>query len=127
MLDFRFEPATVTVPPGGALRIVNDGATEHTFTFPGAPAPIDVLLSPGQSREVNATTTEGTTRFYCRLHASAGSSTGMVGDLVVKAATAGGDATGGGDAEGGSSTSKTPLAPLLGAAAAVVAGLARRR
>ncbi len=73
MADNVYAPRAIEVDPGTAVTFHNEGANVHdaTPTLDGTfPA---VTVSPSESATVTVPTEPGTYRFYCSLHASAGS------------------------------------------------------
>ena len=70
-LDFRFSPRTVELEPGKELTLTvhNTGRASHTFTTDDAP--VDVVVKPGERREVTFTP-PGRVAFFCRFHQSEG-------------------------------------------------------
>ena len=78
-LDFRFSPRTVDVERGKALTLTvhNTGRASHTFSSDDAP--LDVVLNPGDRRDLRFTP-EGQVTFFCRFHQA----DGMKGVLCVR-------------------------------------------
>ncbi len=96
MNDFGFEPATITIPTGGAiLHLMNGGAVVHNLQAPDLGiSSIDVQAGQSYDLTINETPA-GTYRVICPQpgHESAG----MVGSLVVTDVGGGGESTGGTD------------------------------
>jgi len=106
MKDFGFEPATITIPTGGAiLHLMNGGAVVHNFQAPELGiSSIDVAA--GQSYDLTiGETPAGTYKVICPQpgHESAG----MVGSLVVSDTAAGGGETSGGTDTGSGTGTET--------------------
>lgn len=80
VVDDRFTPATVEVGEGSStVAIENTDEWEHTFTLDEAG--VDVVLEPGDRREVALEApAEGAVTFYCRFHRDVG----MEGTLVLQ-------------------------------------------
>jgi plastocyanin len=72
MVDFGYEPRTLTARAGQALslNVVNEGDQPHTFTIAGL---VDSgRVEAGQSRTVSFTPTQaGTLTFFCTIHGQA--------------------------------------------------------
>ncbi len=99
--EFALAPASVTVPTGGSLQVVNDGAASHNLSVTGTDL-ITEDLPAGESGTLDVSSLEpGEYEILCTIpgHADAG----MTGTLTVKGD--GGDAAAGGaltsGAEGG--------------------------
>ncbi|MFE5871402.1 cupredoxin domain-containing protein [Streptomyces roseifaciens] len=75
MLNFRFDPQTVTVRAGETVTWVNPSPSTHTATS-DAPG-FDVTVSPGQSSGPVRFNTPGTFRYHCEIHPS------MTGTVTV--------------------------------------------
>jgi manganese oxidase len=89
--EFALAPASVTVPAGGTLRVVNDGAAAHNLSVTGTDL-ITEDLPAGESGTLDVSSLEpGEYEILCTIpgHADAG----MTGTLTV---TGDGDAGGGG-------------------------------
>jgi len=74
---YRFRPATVRVPLGGAVTFFNDSDVTHTATCPACGFDTSDVL-PGKL-EVITLTKAGTFRFSCRYYGA----DGMVGTVIV--------------------------------------------
>ncbi|MHB8896258.1 MAG: cupredoxin domain-containing protein [Candidatus Geothermincolia bacterium] len=85
VVDFSFQPATLTVKTGGTVTWKNNGATAHDITFTDFTSG---ALQPGLSFS-HTFNTAGTFPYHCAIHPS------MTGTIVVTAS-------------GTSSTSTTP-------------------
>ncbi|HEX6325726.1 MAG TPA: cupredoxin domain-containing protein [Jiangellaceae bacterium] len=71
--DSYFSPTYVKVDPGAevSVHLVNDGATEHTFTIDSLS--VDQTLAPGEESDASFTMPDSNAvRFYCRFHAASG-------------------------------------------------------
>jgi plastocyanin len=72
MVDFGYEPRTLTARTGQAvsLNVVNEGDQPHTFTIAGL---VDSgRVEAGQSKSVSFTPTQaGTLTFFCTIHGQA--------------------------------------------------------
>lgn len=99
MKDFAFEPATITIPTGGAiLHLMNAGAAVHNLQVPdlGIKSP-DVAAGATYDLEVGPQSS-GTYKVICPQPGHEGA--GMVGALVVSDTATGGEASGGETAGG---------------------------
>lgn len=99
MKDFAFEPATITIPTGGAiLHLMNAGAAVHNLQVPdlGIKSP-DVAAGATYDLEVGPQSS-GTYKVICPQPGHEGA--GMVGALVVSDSAAGGESSGGETAGG---------------------------
>lgn len=69
IVDFKFKPASVTVPVGSSVTWTNKDAAPHTATAkPGAPAMFDTgRLGKGQSKKVEFEKA-GTYTYFCEFH-----------------------------------------------------------
>ncbi|MFZ4721357.1 MAG: multicopper oxidase domain-containing protein, partial [Ilumatobacteraceae bacterium] len=101
MSDFAFEPATITIPTGGAvLHLMNGGAVTHNLKVAELGiTSIDIAAGASYDLTVPATPA-GTYRVICPQAGHEGA--GMVGSLVVS------DSGSGGSSAGGSTGSTTP-------------------
>jgi plastocyanin len=83
MLDYHFSPANPSVPVGTTVRVVDDGASSHTWTSGTAPVhsgPFDSgNVDPGHSYTYTFHTA-GTYSFFCQYHYSSG----MKGRITVR-------------------------------------------
>jgi plastocyanin len=81
MVDFKFQPATVTASASKALILVNSGSALHNFTIEGSS--LDVDVQPGQTQTLPppAPVQPGTYTFFCKYHRSQG----MEGTITVTA------------------------------------------
>jgi plastocyanin len=77
IVDFSFEPGTITIAEGGSVTFENQGAAPHTVRTPSSESPI--LDSGG--RYVLTFPVAGTVSYLCGLHPD------MTGEVVVVAAT----------------------------------------
>lgn len=77
IIDFGFEPSTLTVPVGTKLTWTNTGARPHTVTDRAGTFDTDALL-PGANATIEATV-PGTFQFFCRINPGK-----MNGVLVVE-------------------------------------------
>lgn len=76
IMDFAFQPDSLSIAAGVPTKLNNEGAVAHTFTIDGSP--VDVEVQPGASE--SAPTDEldpGTYSFHCRFHSQ------MTGTLTV--------------------------------------------
>lgn len=109
MVDFAFNPGTITVEVGTTVTWVNQGAVPHTAT--GNNGEFDTgQLEPGQSGSVTFDT-PGTFNYFCQIHPN------MTGSIVVVAADdAGADDMAADDVEAAddSATGGTTQAPSTG-------------
>lgn len=120
LVDFRFEPAVVTVPPGATILLVGAGELDdHTYTSADDAFPFDHLVRKGESRNVTAPPAPATIAVYCRLHAGPSTTPeqGMAGRLVVAQASSNSTGDGAG----------VPLAWAVAVGGLVAAAAARRR
>ncbi|MFJ3921589.1 cupredoxin domain-containing protein [Streptomyces sp. NPDC090022] len=76
--DFRFEPADLTVAPGGKVSVVNEDSAPHTVTAEDASAFDTSTIEGGQTVTFTAPPTAGTYRYLCDIHPS------MTGTLTVR-------------------------------------------
>jgi len=74
IIDYAFEPASLTVPAGSTVRWVNDGAVTHRIQF--ADKSTSPLLSPGQSYS-KIYDHVGVYDYICMIHPS------MTGSITV--------------------------------------------
>jgi manganese oxidase len=80
MTEFKFSPASITVPEGGQLAVSNDGSMVHNLVIEGGPATRD--LSAGQSETLDLSgLAAGTYAFSCTIAGHAES--GMTGTLTI--------------------------------------------
>ena len=82
MVDFSFQPATVTASTSQDIVLTNKGAALHNFSIEGTS--IDVDVQPGQSQTLTApgpSFAPGTYTFFCKYHRSSG----MTGTLTATA------------------------------------------
>ena len=73
MVDFSFQPTTVTASTSQAITLVNNGSALHNFTIQGTSVTVDV--QPGQSTTLAApgpSFTPKTYTFFCKYHQSQG-------------------------------------------------------
>ncbi len=80
MVDFNFEPATVTASTSQDIVLTNNGSALHNFSIEGTS--IDVDVQPGQSQTLTApgpSFAAGTYTFFCKYHRSQG----MTGTLTA--------------------------------------------
>ena len=128
---YLFDPDALRAPPGGTVRVQNDGMDVHTFTH-DAPAEARLFhtgpVEPGASADVAAPEAPGEYGFYCVFHG------GMRGTLLVEttpATPAAPDATTTSPPTGTTTTSPpandAPLAAWLALAALAGVALLRRR
>ena len=83
--EFKFDPATVTVPVGAPVTISlqNKGTVIHDFNVEGLDQPFMVTADPGKTASGTFTPTKaGTFKVVCTQPAHEQS--GMVGQLVVQ-------------------------------------------
>ncbi len=90
VLDYKFDPATVTVNAGDTVVWTNNGAVAHTVTASDGSWDSG-NLSPGQSFS-HTFNSAGTVAYYCAFHGSA-SGSGMAGTVMIVAAADGSAAT----------------------------------
>lgn len=83
VVDFAFNPGSVTVEVGTTVTWVNNGAAPHTATSDSGAFDTGTL-QPGQSGSVTFDT-PGTYSYFCAIHPN------MVGTIVVVAAEGGDD------------------------------------
>jgi len=102
--DFTFEPATITIPTGGAtLHLMNGGQATHNFKVAELGI-TSIDISAGASYDLNIPATPaGTYKVICPQPGHEGA--GMVGSLVVSDS-----ASGGGGSAGGTPTTTPPTA-----------------
>ncbi|MCS6800958.1 MAG: plastocyanin/azurin family copper-binding protein [Chloroflexota bacterium] len=85
MVEFAFQPQTVTISVGQAVAWVNVGSVTHTTTsvnqIPNDPCCWDVTVQPGFTFE-RVFSQPGTYQYYCRFHQAQG----MTGTIIVQAA-----------------------------------------
>lgn len=67
IIDFEFDPATVSAKVGDVISWTNDGAAPHTATLDDHGACATAQLSPGQSGAISFDTA-GTYPFHCSVH-----------------------------------------------------------
>jgi uncharacterized cupredoxin-like copper-binding protein len=87
MSDLKFEPGDLTVVAGRPVRLTatNGGALPHDLTIKGLDKPMQLLVQPGKSAELEFMPSKaGTYEFACTQPGH--SEAGMVGKLVVKSA-----------------------------------------
>jgi plastocyanin len=97
MTEFKFSPATVSVPTGGQLIVTNDGTMPHNLSVEGGPSTRD--LAPGASQTLDLSSlAPGTYPFICTISGHAGS--GMTGTLTIGGSGGSGDAASGGEHAG---------------------------
>lgn len=73
MADNVYAPRAIRVAPGTEVTFRNEGANVHDATPVVDGAFVAVRLSPSESATMTVPTSPGTYRFYCTLHATAGS------------------------------------------------------
>lgn len=86
MLDFKFEPKTITVPVGTVITWKNDGAAPHTATADDGSFDTG-NVDASQSSKAITFDKAGTFAYYCVYHGSKGG-VGMAGTIVVTEAQA---------------------------------------
>jgi manganese oxidase len=80
MTEFKFSPASITVPEGGRLAVSNDGSMVHNLEIEGGPATRD--LSAGQSETLDLSgLAAGTYAFTCTI--AGHTESGMTGTLTI--------------------------------------------
>jgi FtsP/CotA-like multicopper oxidase with cupredoxin domain len=90
--EFALSPASVTVPVGGSLAVVNGGTVAHNLTIEGTDLKT-ADLAGGESDSLDLSDLEpGVYTMFCEI--SGHKEAGMVGDLVVGDAAAGGEHAG---------------------------------
>ena len=67
IIDFEFDPATVSAKVGDVISWTNDGATPHTATVDDHGACATAQLAVGQSGAISFTAA-GTYPFHCAVH-----------------------------------------------------------
>jgi plastocyanin len=67
MVDFAFEPAQVSVAPGGAVTFRNRGDAPHTATLDDAPVDTGTI-QPGAEGRFSAPTQPGSYSYRCTIH-----------------------------------------------------------
>ncbi|WLD94194.1 cupredoxin domain-containing protein [Alkalihalobacillus sp. AL-G] len=80
LADFSFNPNEIRLKANqpNTLILKNTGNTQHTFTVEALK--IDILLKPGETKEVVVTPSKtGTFKLYCRFHPRE-----MVGEVIVE-------------------------------------------
>ncbi|MGH2785776.1 MAG: cupredoxin domain-containing protein [Actinomycetota bacterium] len=83
----KFVPESCTVKVGTEVTWTTAGAAPHTATSePDAPIKFDSLQVDGGKSFSFKFETAGTIPYYCKLHASPGTRSGMVGTITVEAA-----------------------------------------
>jgi LPXTG-motif cell wall-anchored protein len=85
IVDFSFQPATVTIDTGDSVTWTNNGDAPHTTTSDSGVWDSDIL-DPGQSF-TRVFDTAGTFPYHCNVHPS------MTGTVVVQAGGGGGGGT----------------------------------
>jgi uncharacterized cupredoxin-like copper-binding protein len=83
--EFKFDPATITVPAGQPVNITlqNKGTVVHDFSVEGLDQAFNISADPGKSVQGTFTPTKaGTFKIVCTQPAHEQS--GMVGQLVVQ-------------------------------------------
>lgn len=79
IVDFAFNPKTITVPVGTTVRWTNTGNAPHTVTSTNSPRAFDSgTLNPGDSFEFTFNT-PGQFPYFCSIHPS------MTGMVIVQA------------------------------------------
>jgi plastocyanin len=94
IIDFAFQPASLTVTPGTTVTWTNNGATAHNITFTDFNSG---NVQPGQTYN-HVFATPGTYPYNCSIHPS------MTGTITVSAGTSGGTTT----TPSGTTTSPAP-------------------
>jgi FtsP/CotA-like multicopper oxidase with cupredoxin domain len=104
MKDFAFEPATITIPTGGAIiHLMNAGAAVHNLQVPDLGIKsADVAAGATLDLEIGAQST-GTYKVICPQPGHEGA--GMVGALVVSESATGGESSSGGQTSTGGEAS----------------------
>jgi plastocyanin len=103
--EFKLNPASPGIAPGGTITAKNDGSTTHALEVEGANGEVKTKpLSPGQSATLKAPDKEGSYEMYCPIDGH--KNQGMKGELKVGSGGTGssggsGDDTGGGSSGGG--------------------------
>ncbi len=83
MLDFTYEPRTVTVPAGAPVSWTNDGQVVHTATADNGSFDTGDV-APGAKSTTVTFDRPGTYPYFCRYHGERGGR-GMAGTIVVVA------------------------------------------
>jgi plastocyanin len=100
--EFKLNPASPGIAPGGAITVKNDGGTTHALEVEGASGEVKTkALSPGQSATLKAPDKEGSYEMYCPIDGH--KDKGMTGELKVGSGGTGESGGGGDDTGGGSS------------------------
>ena len=91
MTEYAFAPATIEIPTGGSVDVVNNGSMAHNFAVTGGPTTPDI--APGKSAPLDLSSLEpGTYEVTCTIpgHASAGMRATLIvgGDGGSESATA---------------------------------------
>jgi plastocyanin len=98
--DFRFEPTSLTVDPGQAVKVSihNDGEAKHNFSLEEAKVNVDVAKGEAKDATFTAPSKPGDYTYFCEYHRDRG----MKGAIHVggSSTTASTD-TGGGSGVGG--------------------------
>jgi plastocyanin len=77
IVDFAFNPAQVSVAPGGVISFKNTGSASHTATFDDVPLDTNVIR-PGENGTLKAPAKPGSYSYHCNIHPAR-----MRGVLVV--------------------------------------------
>ncbi len=81
IVDFNFQPSSVTVSSGGSVKWTQNGADVHTVTADDGSFDSDTILS-GQTYTQTFSGPARTVRYYCKFHGAPGG-IGMSGTVVV--------------------------------------------
>jgi len=75
IVDFAFNPSTLSVASGGTIEVTNTGQAPHTFTIDNTD--VDVSFDAGASQSVAIDLDPGDYPFHCKIHPQ------MTGTLTV--------------------------------------------
>ena len=78
ILDYQYNPATLTVPAGTTVEWINQDADDHTATsYAGSPASFDLTVNGDGGSAQFTFTLPGTYNYHCLFHAE------MFGTIIV--------------------------------------------
>ena len=99
--EFKLNPSSPSITPGGTITVKNDGATTHALEIETPKGEVRIKpLAPGKSATIKAPDKAGTYDMYCPIDHH--KQMGMTGKLKVGS---GGGTSGGGTSTGGGSSS----------------------
>ena len=96
--EFKLNPSSPSITPGGTITVKNDGATTHALEIKTPTGETKIKpIAPGQSATIKAPAKAGTYDMYCPIDGH--KAKGMTGKVQV--GSGGGSSSGGSNSSGG--------------------------